>query len=227
MAAKKQIVFVLLLSIGFAASRSATADILLFNIDDNESAWNDQKAGLLDAGSWDLETLDDFGNNSTDGPVDSTGGGLILPGFLPDNVTLTTQSGFLSNIYTVGPSVSWWNNPFNGTTANHSWDEFQVDFDNPVIAFEFNAISDDTGGTVSIKVVDGLGATTTFSGQVAPETGNRYGVIATNGSTIRLVGVVGTYAGIQGAAASFASVPEPHNAVCVLLLIGILARRRP
>ena len=166
------IVLSLILFVSLFSVDVAYGDILLYDIDANESAWIAAKSGLVDAGSWDLDDLPDFGTNSADGPIGSGGGGLIPAGFLPDNVSLNTRFALPSNIFLMGPSNVIWNPPSNATMSNSAFDQFEVDFFTPVTAFEFVAIS--TGGTVTVTVIDDLAVSHAFSGLDAPIAGHRY-----------------------------------------------------
>lgn len=182
----------------FAAHQSASGAVILYDLSGNRAPWESAVAHFNSAARWDLDDLPDFGVSSISGPLTSTGGGPIPTGFFPTSVSIDASRYFPDepiSLAFIGPSANGSGNTQNAIVPNQPQDSLNILFLTGVNAFELTAISCDVclAGTalIDISVLDSFGATTVFSHVAAPGSGKRYGVVATAGSTLRLVNLSG------------------------------------
>jgi hypothetical protein len=236
---------IFLLALAIAARGNAIGGILLFDIDADPATWATSVGTFRTVGTWNLNSLPDFGVSSIGGPLTSSGGGPIPAGFIPSSVSIDASRFFPSepiSLAFVGPSANGMTNSENAIVPNQPQDSLIISFFSAVSAFEFYAISCDlcSGGLGLIDVVvsDDHGDMTTFASIAAPGAGAHYGLLATYGASIRSVNLNGPgpevgspgqnqyFPGIQGEATVFA-IPEPAtSALLGIGLVGIAASRR-
>jgi len=209
----------------FVAS-AASADILLFDIDANESAWRDalRQNGKVAKGGWDFNRDADYGIIGFAGPVTSAGAGPVGAGTIDaDNVSMNAPVGNpANNLVGVGPGAGF-GNPSNFVGANYFTDSLVISLSEAKTAIEFNAVSL-LGSNTADFIVNGGAAV--FAGNAAPAAGHRYGILATGGDTISSVQIFdagGGAEGVQGAGLVY--VPAP-GALALLGLAGLVSRRR-
>lgn len=238
----RAVIFSLLLLVLHVPSKTS-AGVLLFDIDADPAAWNAAVAGLQVQGSWDFNDLPDFGVTSSGGPLTSAGLGPIPAGFIPANVSIDSSRFFpnepISLAY-IGPSANGYGTLENLVVPNQPQDSLNVFFSTNVHAFEFIATSNSGSfgslGLIDITVFDSLGNQTIFGYVAAPNTGVRYGLLATNGGAIDAVNLSGPgpeipgenqfFPGIQGDAKVWQTVPEPSSlAIFGLGALGLCAGR--
>ena len=208
---------------------SASADILLFDIDADPNAWADalQANGKVRKGGWNFDADADYGIAGFDAPLTSAGGGPVSPGTInTDNVVMDVINNSgpgATGLVAVGPSAGF-GNPSNAVLANFFTDSFQMNFTSgDKTAVEFNALSLLGGTTVDITVNGGAAV---FAGVAAGAGGHNYGILATGGDTIDSVNIFDTGGGAEGIQGSgTVYVPAP-GALALLGVAGLVSRRR-
>ena len=212
---------------------TASADILLFDIDRDPDAWANalRDAGKVAKGGWNFDLDADYGVVGFDGPIGSAGGGPVGPGTIDaQNVSFDSEldgpggdgRGVGGNgLVGVGPSAGF-GNPSNAVLANFFVDAYGLSLSEEKTAVEFNAISLLGSNTVDIYVNGAL----LSAGNAAPAAGHRYGILATGDDSISHVSLFDAGGGAEGMqGAGFVYVPAP-GALALLGVAGLVARRR-
>jgi len=205
---------------------NASAGFLLFDIDQNESAWRDalRQKGKVAKGGWDFNRDADYGIIGFGGPVTSAGAGPVGAGTIDqDTISMNAPVGNpANNMVGVGPAAGF-GNPHNAILANYFTDSLVISFSEKKTAVEFNALSLLGSNRVDL-IVNG---TTVFAGVAAPAAGHRYGILWDNSgdaiNSIQIFDAGGGAEGVQGAGVTY--VPAP-GALALLGVAGLVSRRR-
>jgi len=216
------------------ASTAASADVLLFDLEQERDAWEEALAarGAIAKGSYDLTAqFGDPGVMGLEGPVGLDGTDkAVNANIFPFGDGGRQGNKFGEGVVAVGPSAGFGNTE-TSVLANFFTDSFDFYFTRQPeqVAAEFSAASVIGSDTVDITVygLDDRTIIGQFSGLDAPADGHRYGVI-TDGfmSRINLYDTGGGAEGITGVG-TFYQVPAP-GAMALLGAALILApgRRR-
>ncbi|MHC4413642.1 MAG: hypothetical protein ACYS0G_00005, partial [Planctomycetota bacterium] len=210
----------------------AEAGVEFFDVDAHLLGWLGalQEASAVSKAIVDFGELPDFQEGHSDpvkGPLCAEGNNIVPPGFLPDNLCVTSHE--IDHLDYVGPFGL--GNPKNAVVAGRQGpppiDSFDMVMSEPVVAVEFFALVLLSDDMVNIEVFDinDLSIGFLLDADAPQQGGHRWGVLATGGDTIGRVNLrsQGGFEGIMDVTLFVAGCPWDLNGDSVVDITDLLA----